>query len=86
PIKGGEILSYGAAGGEIIVKYRIVDPPMAVPLRVTVELGPAIRDKPILGGKVEARQIREPYLFSLTGAKPVQDDIDFVVDIFFGPR
>jgi hypothetical protein len=80
PVMPGQIIQLEVRREDCVAHYRIDNPPMAMPLKVTVEVGPAIRRQ--APGTVMAGQIAGPLVFTLTGSAPSMDGIDFALTTY----
>lgn len=75
PITSGQIVKLEVRRGDCVAHYHIDDSPMATPLKVNVDVGPAVRQH--APGSVVAGQIAGPMVFTLTGSAASMDCIDF---------
>ena len=79
PMVPGQITRLDIGDHKCVAHYRIDNPPMAVPLKVTVGVGSAFHAPP--PSSVSAGQVSGPLIFTLTGSAPSMDEIDFVIDV-----
>jgi hypothetical protein len=79
PVMPGQIVRLDIGVVDCVAHYRIDNPPMALPLKVTVDAGRAFRSN--APGSVVVGQTAGPNVFTLTGGAPSVDGLDFAVGV-----
>ena len=76
PVAPGQVIGVDIRENDCVAQYRVDNPPMALPLQVTLQLGSAFHTT---GANVVAGQITGPLVFTLAAAAPAADNIDFAI-------
>jgi hypothetical protein len=71
PVAAGGVISVDVRDSEVVARYRIDNPPMAMPLKVTVGVQKSFSSTPVVAGRV-----RGPDVFTLTPQDP-SETVDF---------
>lgn len=79
PVAPGQIVRLDIGPNDCVAHYRIDNPPMALPLKVTVDAGPAFRTN--APGTVVVGRVAGPDVFTLTGGAPSVDGLNFAVGV-----
>lgn len=77
PVTPGQIVRLDLNRTDCVAHYRIDNPPMAMPLKVTVEPGPAFRVH--APGTVVVGRVAGPDVFTLTASASSVDGLNFVI-------
>jgi hypothetical protein len=79
PVTPGQITRLDIGENDCVAHYRIDNPPMAVPLKVTVDVGSAFQAP--APASIAVGQVSGPVVFTLTGSAPSVDGLNFGVGV-----